>query len=225
MRNTIPDMFGPSANCPSDDDLLNGFQASAAAKGSWQLHVADCPYCTARLELFRSFESAKPSKEEQQVVSAITARLHRDSPARPQPWWQRMWRPRVLAPAALVFAAAAVLMVVNLDRRNSNLDLPADTVMRSAALVPIAPLGDLPSAPEELRWQPVAGASRYEVRIVEVDRTELWTSETQSTSARIPTSVRMRIVPLKKLLWEVTALDAAGNRLTSSGLRSFIVGK
>lgn len=226
MRNTTSDVFGPSADCPSDQDLLTGLHAPAdAATESRERHVTACPYCTARLELFRTFESGKPARDEEQVVSAIVSRLRRESPARPQPWWYRLSRPRILAPAALVLAAASVLMVVNIKPRSSNLDLPVDTVLRSASVTAIAPLGDLPRAPEELRWQPVAGAARYQVEIVEVDRTKLWASQTDSTSVNVPLNVRAEIVPLKTLRWEVTAFDAAGNSIASSGLRSFTVRK
>src|SRR5581483_3444388 len=119
MRNRVSDVFGPAADCPSDEDLLKRSDASgdAAGKELWERHLATCPYCTARLELFRTFESGKPAVEEQQAVGAIVAVLRRNSPAHPEPWWSRMWRPRILAPAVLILAAASVLMIINLNPR------------------------------------------------------------------------------------------------------------
>jgi hypothetical protein len=56
-----------------------------------------------------------------------------------------------------------------------------------------------------------------------VDKTELWSATTSSASIEIPGDVRTRITPLKKVLWEVTALDPSGNPVASSGLQSFVV--
>jgi hypothetical protein len=63
------------------------------------------------------------------------------------------------------------------------------------------------------------------VRILEVDRTELWKSETSAVTIQIPDEVREQIKPAKTLLWQVTALDGSGKQLGSSNLVSFRLGQ
>jgi hypothetical protein len=69
--------------------------------------------------------------------------------------------------------------------------------------------------------KPVDRAVSYRVRLIEVDQTELWTASATSPSIEIPAEVRARITPLKKLLWEVTAIDTDGRSVATSGTQSF----
>ena len=54
----------------------------------------------------------------------------------------------------------------------------------------VAPLGDVAAAPAELRWEAVPGAARYLVRVMEVDRTEIWRGEARRTRIARPAEVR-----------------------------------
>jgi hypothetical protein len=80
---------------------------------------------------------------------------------------------------------------------------------RSARLEIVGPRGDLAQAPNELRWDPVPGASLYRVRIVEVDATELWSGETTETHVVLPPAVIAQFAPGKSLLWQVEAFRGA----------------
>ena len=71
--------------------------------------------------------------------------------------------------------------------------------------------------------RPVAGAAKYQVRLLEVDRSPLWQTETMDTRADLPSIVRDRIVPGKTILCEIIALDAGVAKIADSGIVRFRV--
>jgi hypothetical protein len=83
------------------------------------------------------------------------------------------------------------------------------------------PTGDLTKAPAALRWQAMSGAKRYRIRVMEVDQNELWQTESGEATVSLPAAVRATIVPGKTLLWQVTALDSAGNPVAASQILRF----
>jgi hypothetical protein len=89
-------------------------------------------------------------------------------------------------------------------------------VLRAHNVVVVAPAGDVREAPREIRWQATPGAVRYQVRLLEVDGSDLWQSETDSEHVDVPSDIAARIVPAKTLLVRVSALDAAGRKLAES---------
>jgi hypothetical protein len=88
--------------------------------------------------------------------------------------------------------------------------------MRTGSIAVAEPEGDLAAPPRQFRWEPVAGAARYEVTVMEVDRAVLWKSATGATSLETPAKLKAGMVPRKTLLWQVSAFGAAGERLASS---------
>ena len=66
-------------------------------------------------------------------------------------------------------------------------------------------------------------AVRYRVRLMEVDRQELWSTSTSALGVDLPAPVRASIAPGRTLLWDVTAYDAAGAAIAESGTQSFRV--
>src|SRR5207237_303969 len=81
-----------------------------------------------------------------------------------------------------------------------------------------ARVGDVGEGPERFEWQPVSGAVRYHVALMEVDRRELWAIDTSDTSVTLPAAVRRQIVPSKTLLWQVKAVGAADAPIAESGV-------
>jgi hypothetical protein len=77
------------------------------------------------------------------------------------------------------------------------------------------------AAPQRLEWRPVSGAVRYRVRLMEVDRRELWSIDTAGTAADLPEPIRALAVPAKTLLWQVTAYNAASAVIAESGQERF----
>jgi len=94
-------------------------------------------------------------------------------------------------------------------------------VLRSEELVALDPTGDLTKAPAALRWQAMSGAKRHRIRVMEVDQNELWQTESGEATVSLPAAVRATIVPGKTLLWQVTALDSAGNPVAASQILRF----
>jgi hypothetical protein len=89
-------------------------------------------------------------------------------------------------------------------------------VLRSSSLRILSPLGDVAEKPAEIRWEAVANAARYQVRLLEVDRTKLWSAETAVTRIDLPSKVQSLIVPTKTVLCEVSAIDNAGHKIAES---------
>jgi hypothetical protein len=228
MDRNLSDLLGPSPQCIPIDEMVVSLEAPAGSEMRRQCehHLASCANCSTELALYRQFESAQPSAEESEAVQKIVTRLRKHSPAVSESWWSRIWKPRVLAPALAVAAAAiALIVMVDVRSRLSPPEVKIDDATRSSQLVVIGPIGEVQTAPAELQWKPVAGAANYQVRIREVDRTELWQSATSSTSIAIPETVKHNFTPSKRLLWDVTAMDTAGKTISVSGPNSFVLKK
>ena len=226
MANRIEEVFRPRAECPPIEELVLTLEGGSdpVQKQICEEHVAHCVRCAAELALFRRFESGRPDSDEREPVAAIVARLRKESPAKPVAWWREMWRPRILMPASVALATLAIVIAINVER-SPLLREPAAPggldMVRSGRLVVIAPVNDVAQAPHELRWQAVRGAARYQVRLLEVDKTELWRATVTDSSVVLPPEIVARVTPLKTLLWDVEGVDEAGRPLASSGIQTF----
>ena len=228
MERSLSDFLGASPHCISINEIVASLEAppDSERRRRCENHLASCASCSTELELFRQFESAQPSAEEANAVREIVRRLRKDSPARREPWWSMIWKPRVLATSlAAAAAVVALVVVVDVKPRLNQPEVKAGDVMRSSELVVIGPVGEVQSVPAELQWKPVAGAASYQIRIMEIDRTELWRGATSSTSIAIPDAVKRDITPSKRLLWEVAAIDSERKMISGSGLQSFVLTK
>jgi hypothetical protein len=231
MPNREPDdellsaALGRVNDCPPLEDLERLLEdgAPTALKG----HVDGCSRCQTELQMLRSFTSNEVAEHEKTAVDAIAARLKARSstiPARRsasvesrQSWWKRIFEVRWLSPAAAALAVALVVVSVTIElRRGRQPSLDAGTggaeVLRSSAIAILSPIGDLREKPSEIRWEAAPNATRYRVRIMEVDRTELWSTDAMSTRIDLPPNVETLIVPSKTLLIQVAAFDASGRR-------------
>jgi hypothetical protein len=218
-------MLGPAADCVAIDQLATALEGRLGkdVKQSAEQHVKTCVWCQTELRLLREFESPSIRDDEQKDVAAIVERLRKNSPAPHVAWWKRKWTLQTLAPASLVLAAALMLIVFGLPGRRATLPPVPDgaDVMRSRSVEIIAPMGDISAVPTNVRWHAAKGATRYSVRLLEVDRTPLWSTTVTQPSATIPADVQAKIVPLKTLVLQVTALNDAGSVVGASGDRSF----
>src|SRR5258708_27273980 len=142
-----------------------------------------------------------------------------------------VFRERLLAlrtvTAGVLVATAILLVALNFVRGNAGApplshDIGgAQPTFRSDALGVVGPAGDLTAVPTELRWETAPGAASYSVRVMEVDRTEVWNTESRQASVALPASVRARIVPGKPLLWQVVAKDESGKTVATSEIQRF----
>jgi hypothetical protein len=213
-----------------DADHAGGVDARVA------LHVAGCLRCRTELALVKEFEAGTPRPEEEPWMAERAAR---DLPAvlgaaaapaarAPTSAYARRGALRRVG-VGLAVACAALLVALNV-RDAWPPPLATDVgsgsgsaLFRSREMTLLGPSGDLGDPPRELRWEPVAGAATYAVRVMEVDRDELWSGQSREPSAVLPNAVRARIVPGKPLLWQVVARDAAGQVIATSELERFRV--
>jgi hypothetical protein len=96
-------------------------------------------------------------------------------------------------------------------------------ILRTQSVDLVAPLNEVSALPGEFTWHSVAGAASYRVRLLEVDRRELWSTVVTAPKAAVPADVQSRIRTDTVLLWEVSARDASGVEVANSGIRQFRV--
>lgn len=192
-----------------------------------QAHLRSCSRCEAEMALWRSYDDSTPAANEgaavQWVVSELRRRRMPDSVAPPRRRWLATlaWRP-ALALTAVALVAAAGLLVWDPTPGIDPLP-PGGQTYRTGTVSVIGPRGDLAQPPSELVWEVVEGAVRYEVRLLEIDHTPLWSTSADSTRVTLPRQVVTRIVPGKTLLWSVTAVDQTARSIAESGMQSFRV--
>jgi len=98
----------------------------------------------------------------------------------------------------------------------------SDGILRSAArLIAVAPLGETDGAPKQFEWQALEGAARYRVRLLGVDRIEIWHTDTAQTRVSIPASIQPQMLPGRTFLWEITGYNKAEVQLGTTDLQSF----
>ncbi len=236
-REILKAALGPGADCLSVEQLgrhmdhaLGADEEAAAAR-----HVGGCLHCQAELALLSSFASLTLRADEAEIVRDGVASLERrmseivGSVPIEEPLWRR-WMP--LGGFRGAAAVASVLLVVGaavggfylLTPKAPHLPTTVSTgneVARSLSVNVRGPVGDQGQAPHRLEWLAVAGAAQYRVRLMEVDRREVWSTSTATTAVDLPADGRAVIVPLKTLLWDVTAYDASGKPIAESGPQSF----
>lgn len=195
-----------------------------------EAHLRSCSRCEAELSLWRSFNDSNPPADEggavQWIVSELRRRRTADSSAAPQTasrgWLATLgWRP--VAALAVMVLAVGIGYVVWDPAPAINAPAPGTQTYRESAVKTITPSGELSNPPSELTWQAVDGAVSYDVQILEIDRTLLWSTSSRSSRIELPRTVVRRIVPGKTLLWSVTATDGAGRPIAESGMQSFRV--
>ncbi len=208
-------------------------------------HLAQCPRCRAELALLKSFLTSDPLPDEGASVAWISAHLERrrdtlkHPPRRSSPTaaalkietgrWANLFRwpamrwvvPLTVAAAAVVVVSLAILRPARAPELQADLGRqPA--IYRSQEVQVVAPIGDLKVVPQELQWQTFTGAATYKVVIMEVDHSELWSTQTPSNSVAIPATVRARMLPGKPILWQVTALTPQGQVVATSQVQKFV---
>jgi hypothetical protein len=208
-------------------------------------HVAQCPRCQAELALLKSFVTNEPLPDEGASVAWISAHLERQrdsikSPARRhspaaaglkiQTGWLAdlfRWSTMRWAVPITVAAAAIVMVSVALLRPSKGPELQADlgrqpVIYRSQEVQLVAPVGEVVAVPQDLSWQPFPGADTYKVVIMEIDHSQLWSTQTKANSMAIPASVRAKMLPGKPILWQVTALTPQGEMVATSQVQKFV---
>lgn len=231
----IAEAMRATNGCPPAEELALILDAAADARRSRiESHVNACVHCQGELSLLRDFMDAKASPEDAASVQWVTDEVRRRvrnqlMAEAPTPWWKR-WLMIPITPR-LAMAAASLLIVAGTSLYISQLRNPAlgpgpaegSQVYRSQAIRLEAPKGDVTEPPAALVWQPMAGAVRYQARLMEVDRVEMWKQDGTSTRVQLPSAIRAKALPGKTLLWQVVAFDAAGTKIAESSIERFRV--
>jgi hypothetical protein len=226
--------LGPEKQCLSIEELEQYASEPAMASADRAGHVKSCAYCQTELELLQTFqagETGAASKEVQRITERLQQRSNASPAERvqpPPPWWRTILFPPRLVQASLAMAVVLVVAGIVLQfRTNHNrpsLNEPIQTgqeVFRSGSFAVLSPVGDLQERPGAIRWEKVAKAAHYRVRVIEVDQSEVWKAETTEDHMDLPSSIRVRILPAKTLFCEVSAFDSSGNKIGETGLVRF----
>ena len=226
----------PGPECPSIERL--GRYADGALtpeeRRHEEAHIATCANCQAELTLLQAFATSAVRDEEAEIVRRGVeqlrrrepeifdgGRLHDPSIRR----WLSLWSLRpALALAAVLLALGGGYYLTNPAAPRLPTDIGSSPdATRSLTIVVKGPIGDQTGVPERLQWEPVRGAARYRVRLSEVDRHEIWSSDTTDTTVDLPRDVRARIVPGKTLVWQVSAFGESNVPIADSNTERFRV--
>jgi hypothetical protein len=228
--------LAPGEECLSVEQLgqYSGGALGAAEQAAAARHIGRCLSCQAELALLQAVTSTDIRSEEAEIVRDGVARLVRATESLPAGRAEPSTRRRLFGLGTLPLAAMAAVLLIGvatgsfflLARRAPQLPGSVTTggeVTRSLAVTVRGPVGDRIESPQRLEWVGVDRAVRYRVRLLEVDRHEVWSTSTSAPGVDLPPAVRASITPGRTLLWDVTAYDAAGAVIAESGMQSFRV--
>ena len=204
-------------------DCLPLERLDAELTAAERTHVADCARCQSELEMFQAYEANAPVEGEGLAVAWIAAQTRRrlDAPrdaaaavATPAPATRRLPAWALMAASVAVVVTGATLLM----RPDAPTAVPETApVYRGAQVAFTEAAGDLDAAPAAVAWTAVEGAVNYDLRLLEVDGTELWRVTTSSPMVSVPADARAAFLPGRTLVWRVEARDAGGRTLVSSG--------
>ena len=237
-RNLLKRTLGATPACPRIEELGRYAEGTmeSPARASVESHIAACAHCQTELALFKEFRSETLLPSEERPVEWITAKLRSRaaeildgsaSPPASVPWWKSWFAGSAFPRAAVALGSLLLVASGILYLRQSSAPAlhPAidsgPEIVRSNSIALISPIGDLNHPPAILQWRAAPGAASYEVHIMEVDHSELWTRRVAGTQVTLPPEVQAEIVPAKSLLWAVSAFDASGNKIGESSPERF----
>lgn len=234
------DIFEPSSDCPSVEELVAFSEGPRDAEQSdaFHAHLAACPRCQSELALIASFQEADATPHEEADLGWMLDRLPRaygvqneataNRSVRPSIWkqWRSWWSALNVFRPIPVLTAVAALLVLGIGIREMTttapeLRLPGDTLesggaMRGNKIRLLTPLTHIESLPANLEWESVDGATSYEVIVRYVDGAVALRFSSSQNRAEWPESLRALTTPGRSLFIEVSALDRAGRKLATS---------
>jgi hypothetical protein len=220
--------LGPAADCPPLEQLVRALEASEGEpwRKAAEDHAANCAHCRDELALMHEFVDASPLPDETRNVNWIAHRLEKQRVFRPsQKPFSFLFGMRAWATAACLLMVAAGAFYLPRGPGDPSSTGTGEGVMRSQTLELVGPVGDILQKPAGFHWRAVPGGVRYQVRLMEVDRREVWRAEATDDFVSMPAPVLSLMAPGRTLLWEVSAWDKNGKALGTSATQSFRVSR
>ncbi len=149
-------------------------------------HVMGCSACRSEFDLLRSIEQAGAETERPALI--------------PRRRWG--WVTPVALAASIVLAVGVGLKLTT----RGGADVERGTVDAVTLLAPAAEIDA--GAPVTFAWQPVSGALRYDIEVLDEQGTVVFAQATEQTSATL--SDARRLVPGSSYRWWVRAATRAG---------------
>jgi hypothetical protein len=177
-------------------------------------HLAECSTCAAEYRTLHELSGWADAGAA--VIAPATSGVRAGKPRFVPPY---AW----LAAAAVLVAATGVVITQSTVWREAASDggpEPSRTraVTSRGPLVVLRPRGAQTGPPESFEWQPVPGASGYQVEVFSEDGTPLWTSPLLVTT-RAERPATLSLAP-GRYYWRVRA-NAAGSIASESTLVEF----
>jgi len=234
--NIVATALGPTSDCATIEELEAFASGAANARDRWTKHVRNCAYCRSELHLLHRFlapELGDTTSGASKAAELLRKRsgdvLKKALPRKDSiPWRKsaffvrRMAWMSVAAAVGLLIVGAAVLFRSTTNQPKLEAENRSrQEVFRSPRFAVFSPSGEVRRRPKEIRWEPVPQASVYQVRLLEVDRREVWKARATGDHIDLPVAIQSRIVPAKTLFVEVTAFDSPGNQVGTTGLVRF----
>jgi len=237
-RTELELLFGKTASCPPVETLVAGEQTGMPDR-HMRSHVNGCLFCKAELASWRAFEYSEPTFAEGEAVNEIAGELdwrvpsairrETQRPARTRTRFFRVlgewFRSKQRSALSLVFVCS-VLVVISLQiqfRHSSPLVSRLDTPQswRGNTLSLVAPTGRLDHVPNSFKWESIPNAREYQVRVLAVDRAELWARTVTGTNFVVDQDLKNVLARHSAFFWRVTGLSSEGRALASSELERF----
>ena len=208
-------------------EVLERMTENTASDAKTAAHLADCPHCQTELSMLKSFETSTPSADEGAAVAWIAAQLQRKqntTSAKPAAARISFWRTMFRVPYLAGAAALAVVLALGISMHNAGNHQPSkigggnygSSDFRTGAIHLLTPVGDISQAPSELRWEPYAGASSYQVELKDSIGVLITSTKTSQNFITLTPQMKANMVSDKPMKWKVTALAANGKELANS---------
>jgi hypothetical protein len=219
-------LAGPGAHPPIERLAATAAgELLAAEAAAIEAHAATCAACGAELELARGFAAAPADDADVRwVVERLGAGAERAAGAPPLAKILPMRGPSaparrwtVWAAAASVVLAAALGLTALRDARPPALpERPLKDVVRGGEIVWQTPTGALAEAPEIFAWEPVAGAARYRIEILDVLGARVAGAEVGEPRWAPSAAERVALESFVTYRVRLVALDPAGGEVAGS---------
>lgn len=208
--------------CPLPEELLAALDGAPEdpERIRVEVHGRSCATCQTEIALFRAFMSADIRPEERADVRAIVADLKRARKSEAESWWRRFLQPAWGGAAALALAVLIFTIGFSFEwnaRRHAEHPATHGDVLRSTMIHVTTGTGDLDRLPDEITWEAVPSASAYDVRLSEVDGTQIFYSSVTTSSLSLPPSVNKLVTAGKTVNLRVVARDNKGAEIAASG--------